>query len=290
MRVIMRGLVMLALLVGTGSAGRVEAQAPVPNQTFVISPYGYAAMLPPGFGALNPPDENVDVFASSDRTQFVDVTMLGTPETDPSLVQDTDALVWGVASQHALSGPVSATAVSVTSPLRPISVLGADQAATGAVSYTDSHGVPTNEYVILALRRGVAFQLMVQFPSSLDTASPSVAQAVLSSFFLTTGADAKTVWPPILPPLTTSTASSSANAGSGTNFADGTYIVGGDIPAGTYRAPGGSDCYWARLSGFDGTSDEILANDYGHTSPIVTIHASDAGFQTSDCGTWAQVG
>ncbi len=70
------------------------------------------------------------------------------------------------------------------------------------------------------------------------------------------------------------------------SFSDGTYVVGGHIRPGTYRAPGGSRCYWERLSGFTGELRDVEANDYGSTGPVVTISSSDAGFASSSCGTW----
>jgi len=74
---------------------------------------------------------------------------------------------------------------------------------------------------------------------------------------------------------------------SDTEFDDGTYIVGTDIRSGTYRSSEGDGCYWARLKGFGGTLNEIIANDYLSGSPAtVTIKASDTGFTSNDCGTW----
>jgi hypothetical protein len=49
-----------------------------------------------------------------------------------------------------------------------------------------------------------------------------------------------------------------------------------------------SGCYWERLSGFGGTLDEIIANDFQNFSGrvIVDILSSDAGFKfDADCGT-----
>jgi hypothetical protein len=94
---------------------------------------------------------------------------------------------------------------------------------------------------------------------------------------------------PIVTVTVTATTSSTPTPPSGpkTSFGDGTYRVNTDIVPGTYRAPGGSSCYWARLKGFSGSLDDILANGFGDTSPIVTISASDAGFESSHCGTWA---
>lgn len=69
-------------------------------------------------------------------------------------------------------------------------------------------------------------------------------------------------------------------------FRDGMNIVGTDIQPGTYRAVGPfNSCYWARLSGLSGNSDDIIANDNG-SGPVVKIGASDKAFQSRGCGTW----
>lgn len=70
-------------------------------------------------------------------------------------------------------------------------------------------------------------------------------------------------------------------------FGDGTHIVGKDIQPGTYRTrKASSNCYYARLSGLDGTPDEIIANNSTNAPTIITIDATDKGFQSSNCGTW----
>jgi hypothetical protein len=68
---------------------------------------------------------------------------------------------------------------------------------------------------------------------------------------------------------------------------NGIFIVGTDLSPGTYSAPGGSSCYWARLSGFGGTPDQIIANGLGQSAVIVTIAPTDTGFETQDCGSWS---
>jgi hypothetical protein len=75
-----------------------------------------------------------------------------------------------------------------------------------------------------------------------------------------------------------------------TAFGDGTHRVGsGGIAPGTYRSsPTEENCYWERVSGFGGTLDEIIANNIGGPE-IVTIEATDAGFDSSRCGTWRPV-
>lgn len=72
-------------------------------------------------------------------------------------------------------------------------------------------------------------------------------------------------------------------------FSDGTWIVGTDISSGTWSAPGGSGCYWARLSDFKGGLSSVIANDAGSTNPIVTINPSDVGFVGHDCGQWTKI-
>jgi len=71
-----------------------------------------------------------------------------------------------------------------------------------------------------------------------------------------------------------------------TTFGDGTWRVGPDIPPGTYRTAASSGCYAARLSGFGGTLGEIIANEFSTVSLVVTIDPSDAGFESSGCGSW----
>jgi hypothetical protein len=76
----------------------------------------------------------------------------------------------------------------------------------------------------------------------------------------------------------------------GRPFSDGTYIVGTDIEPGTYQTGPVSGCYWARLSGFGGTIDEIIANDFTSSPATVTISPSDVGFAASYCGAWTSLG
>jgi hypothetical protein len=68
----------------------------------------------------------------------------------------------------------------------------------------------------------------------------------------------------------------------------GIWRVGAEIDPGTYRASGGGDCYWARLAGFSGDLDDIISNGIGVPHPVVTISASDTGFESSSCGTWTR--
>jgi hypothetical protein len=81
----------------------------------------------------------------------------------------------------------------------------------------------------------------------------------------------------------------SAITTSKTSFGPGTFIVNTDISPGTYSAPGGSTCYWSRLSGFGGSVSDVIANNLSPGGSVVaTIAATDKGFQSSGCGTFAK--
>jgi hypothetical protein len=69
---------------------------------------------------------------------------------------------------------------------------------------------------------------------------------------------------------------------------DGTYIVGTDLKAGTYRSPASDGCYYARLRGFGGTVSDIIANNNTDMGAIVAIAGSDKGFESTRCGTWTK--
>lgn len=73
-----------------------------------------------------------------------------------------------------------------------------------------------------------------------------------------------------------------------TSFDDGIYIVGTDIAPGTYKNTGEQGCYYARLHGFSGSLGDIIANDNVDAATIVTISASDKGFESNGCGTWTK--
>lgn len=72
------------------------------------------------------------------------------------------------------------------------------------------------------------------------------------------------------------------------DFGDGAWIVGTDIGAWHWTAPGGPDCTWARVSDFSGDLGAIKAEGSGVDNPVVQVDADDAGFVTSGCGTWTR--
>ncbi len=81
----------------------------------------------------------------------------------------------------------------------------------------------------------------------------------------------------------------SAITESKTSFGEGAYIVGTDIDPGTYRNSGGTGCYYERLRDFTGDMNSIIANNNTDNPTVVEIAPSDAGFQSSSCGTWTKL-
>lgn len=104
--------------------------------------------------------------------------------------------------------------------------------------------------------------------------------------------------PPVIrnpDPRTSATAGSSppASPAAGT-ITDGTWAVGTEITAGTYKTtvPAGSlNCYWARLKAADGEPASVIANKNHASGPVaVTIAATDKWFESKGCGTWTRTG
>jgi hypothetical protein len=76
---------------------------------------------------------------------------------------------------------------------------------------------------------------------------------------------------------------------------EGTFVVGSDIKAGTYKTAGAEEsvipnCYWARLKGTSGDFSDIITNGNVEGPTTITIASSDGAFKTSGCKTWKKVG
>jgi hypothetical protein len=71
---------------------------------------------------------------------------------------------------------------------------------------------------------------------------------------------------------------------------DGTWNVGADIPAGTYRTTrAGSDCFWEIKSGTNGSNDSgIVDNQLGGGPWTVALRAGQ-DFETDGCGSWTKI-
>ena len=94
---------------------------------------------------------------------------------------------------------------------------------------------------------------------------------------------------PCMPATPTPRPAATPEPSRATTFGDGTWVVGSNIQAGTYRSSKtGSGCYWQRLSGFSGEFSDIIVNELTDAISVVEISSTDAGFSTERCGTWTQ--
>jgi hypothetical protein len=76
------------------------------------------------------------------------------------------------------------------------------------------------------------------------------------------------------------------------NIAAGRWLVGTQVPPGTYRSEAAAGCYWERLRDFSGGAHSVAASDLVPAAgpAFVTILPGDAGFSAdARCGAWTHV-
>lgn len=72
-------------------------------------------------------------------------------------------------------------------------------------------------------------------------------------------------------------------------FQAGTYLVGEELTAGTYRTDGsGGSCYWERLTNTSGEFEAIITNDIVTGPSTMTVSASDGAVRFSGDCTWTR--
>lgn len=64
---------------------------------------------------------------------------------------------------------------------------------------------------------------------------------------------------------------------------DGTFLVGKDIKAGTYRASASAGCYWARLRDLNGGVNSIIDNNNTDGPVVLQVRSSDKAVEVSGC-------
>ncbi len=72
------------------------------------------------------------------------------------------------------------------------------------------------------------------------------------------------------------------------SFGDGTYLVGVNIKAGLYLAPGvpGTQIAWARLRTVQGADHDVIAGYQGSAPGLVEILNQDCAFWSQNSGGW----
>jgi hypothetical protein len=155
--------------------------------------------------------------------------------------------------------------------------------------------LPKKAAILVAIRRGTCTVIgaaVVNLPAARSTATGTLsATKPLTAAVVTKMRAATTLvvtikagtWQRCMP-LKPATAAA-------VTFTDGTYHVGTDLKAGTYRTrqtpAAGEHCGWDRLRGFGDRSDDAIASRFSLGYSVVTIVATDAGFQSDGCGTWS---
>lgn len=148
---------------------------------------------------------------------------------------------------------------------------------TGVVSGRERRVIAAKAVVAIVVGVASACGLTGCFGSGGRSAAPR----------LPTGGNEESRLPPIYPGTTVSIPPTTTSVGPATSIpGDGTFRVGVDIKAGTYRSAGGDSCYWERLRGVGGTLDEVIANGAGTGPQVVQIRPSDAAFKTQHCPPW----
>ena len=70
-------------------------------------------------------------------------------------------------------------------------------------------------------------------------------------------------------------------------FSDGTWVVGYEIPIGTYASMGGDTCLWVNISGSDWQNDTLLAgNSVISGRQMVDLNSPASLLFTAGCGEW----
>lgn len=126
-------------------------------------------------------------------------------------------------------------------------------------------------------------------PAETVTADPLPAETVTVTVTTTR---TRTVTAAPEPAVTVTRRVAAESPGGGGSFTAGTWQVGSEIPAGTYvtTLADGEHCYYARLAGFSGDLDDVIANDNyeGPARGRVTVSPSDEGVEFSGDCVWSR--
>ena len=126
-------------------------------------------------------------------------------------------------------------------------------------------------------------------PQPTATSAPTTAPAPTATLIPAATPVPTATAVPTPTPAPTTTPAPTATPIPPQGFGDGTWIVGSEIQPGTYAAGPGLDfCTWKRFSGFSGEFEDIIEFDFS-SRPIVTISASDTGFESGGCNKWEPI-
>lgn len=132
-------------------------------------------------------------------------------------------------------------------------------------------------------RLGLLMTLPVLALAACGTAKPAPAVTV-------TETQTQVAAGPTVTQTVTQTVTPTANAqGQATSInADGVYVIGSDIPGGTWHTSGGAQCYEATLSGLDTVGNDIISNN-NFTGPDTVDLSGAKAFDINGGCTWQQI-
>jgi hypothetical protein len=191
----------------------------------------------------------------------------------------------GVAAAFTVSGVVNDGTTGPSGRIAGATVAVTAGANEGKSVTTDANG----QYVMTGLAAGeMTMTASAAGYSSVDK-SVTVSGSLTLDFSLTRYAAPPSNPGNPAPPSNPGNPPNPPSGGGQTSFGDGQYRVNADIRPGRYFSNPVYGCYFERESGFSGSLDDIIANNFlGFDAGqwIVDIAGSDAGFKTDDCGTW----
>ena len=167
-------------------------------------------------------------------------------------------VVLGVAGCGVTSAPSAFEALPATST----------ETATTETTAPDTPAIPVPTTIV---RAPVTSEPVEQFAEQAPATNAPAVQAPIPD-------PPKKLPKPTVPPKP---------SGPVTSFGGGTFVVGTDIVAGTYKAKPSGECYWARVRGTSDESD-IIANHMSSGPSTVTISSSDGAFVSHRCGQWTK--
>ncbi|HVT46290.1 MAG TPA: choice-of-anchor D domain-containing protein [Vicinamibacterales bacterium] len=191
----------------------------------------------------------------------------------------------GVAAAFSISGVVNDGTTGPSGRIAGATVSVTDGANNGKSATTDANG----QYVMTGLAAGtMTITASAADYSSVDKSVTLSGNLALDFSLTRNGAPPSNPGTPA-PPSNPGNPPNPPSGGGQTSFGDGQYRVNTDIRPGRYFTNPVYGCYFERQSGFSGSLDDIIANNFiGFDAAqwIVDIAGSDAGFKTDDCGTW----
>ena len=191
----------------------------------------------------------------------------------------------GVAAAFSISGVVNDGTTGPSGRIAGATVSVTDGANKGKSATTDANG----QYVMTGLAAGtMTITASAADYSSVDKSVTLSCNLALDFSLTRNGAPPSNPGTPA-PPSNPGNPPNPPSGGGQTSFGDGQYRVNTDIRPGRYFTNPVYGCYFERQSGFSGSLDDIIANNFiGFDAAqwIVDIAGSDAGFKTDDCGTW----